>query len=200
MPRRTTKRKKNDSSMPLEDPQGTTASKPVQPEETQGLPEESREEAVSVDYKESDVDEREPTPAMPVESAHTTPSSVPRGRQEDEESDIFCDDRSDTCFWRDERPKLRSFSEDEAEAEAYFKQYVTSTFHPDDKTADNKIRVIYPLVKPPESITICRYRSGNPPRRCETIGGTATKRASGRCMLRHTTKPGKLVRQKQCFA
>jgi hypothetical protein len=40
----------------------------------------------------------------------------------------------------------RSFSEDEAEADAYFKQYVTSTFHPDDKTADNKIRVIYPLV------------------------------------------------------
>jgi hypothetical protein len=106
-----------------------------------------------VDYNESDVDEHEPTPATPVESAHTTPSPVPRGRQEDEESDIFDDDRSDTFFWRDERPKQRSFSEDEAEAEAYFKQYVTSTFHPDDKTADNKIRVIYPLVKPPESIT-----------------------------------------------
>jgi hypothetical protein len=90
---------------------------------------------------------------MPVESAHTTPSPVPRGRQEEEVSDIFGDDDSDTRFWRDERPKHRSFSEDDAEAEAYFKQYVTSSFHPDDKTADNKIRVIYPLVKPPESIT-----------------------------------------------
>jgi hypothetical protein len=106
--------------MPLEDPQGTTASEPVQPEETQGLPEESREEAVSLDYKESVVDEREPTPTTPVELAHTTPSSVPRGRQEDVESDIFGDDRSDTFFWRDERPKQRSFSEDEAEAEVYF--------------------------------------------------------------------------------
>jgi hypothetical protein len=138
----------------LEDPQGTTVTEPVQPEETQGLPEESQEESVSVDYTESDVDAHEPTPATPVESAHTTPSSAPRRRQEDEESDIFADDRSDTFFWRDERPKQRSFAEDEAEAEAYFKQYVTSSFHQDDKTADDKIRVIYPLVKPPESIAM----------------------------------------------
>jgi hypothetical protein len=129
--------------MPLEDPQETTVTEPVQPEETQGLPERSREGSVSVDYNESDVDEHEPTPATPVESAHTTPSSVPRGRQEDEKSDIFADDRSGTFLWCDERQKQRSFSEDEAEAEAYFKQYVTSSFHPDDKTADNKIRVIF---------------------------------------------------------
>jgi hypothetical protein len=144
MPRRTTKRKKSDSSIPLEAPKENTASEPVQPEETQGLREESREESVSVDYNESDVDEREPTPATPVESAHTTPSPVPRGRQEDDESDMFGDDfneRSDTFLWRDERPRQRLFSEDEAEAEAYFK-YVTSTFHSDDKTADNKIRVM----------------------------------------------------------
>jgi hypothetical protein len=105
MPRRTAKRKNNDSAIPVEDFQGTTAIVPVQPEETQGLPEKSREESGSVDYNESDVDEHEPTPATPVESAHTTPSHVPRGRQEDEESDIFGDDRSDTFCWRDERPK-----------------------------------------------------------------------------------------------
>jgi hypothetical protein len=68
-------------------------------------------------------------------------------------SDIFGDDDYDNRLWRDERPKQRSFSEDEAEAEAYFKQYVTSSFHPDDKMADNKIRVIYPLVNPPAAIT-----------------------------------------------
>jgi hypothetical protein len=76
MPRSTTKRKKNDSSMPLEDPQGTKTSKSVQPEETQGLPEEVREESVNVDYNESDVDEHEPTLATPVESAHTAPPPV----------------------------------------------------------------------------------------------------------------------------
>jgi hypothetical protein len=60
MPRRTTKRKKSDSSIPLEAPKENTSSEPVQPEETQGLPEESREESVSVDYNESDVDEPSP--------------------------------------------------------------------------------------------------------------------------------------------
>jgi hypothetical protein len=111
--------------MPLEDPQGITASEPVQPD--QGLPEESPEESVGVDYKESDVDEREPTPATPVESAHTTPSSVPRGRQEDEESDIFGDDRSDKLFWRDERPKQRSFSEDDAENSTSRVRFIRTT-------------------------------------------------------------------------
>jgi hypothetical protein len=130
----------------------------VQPEETQGLPEESREESVSVDYNESeDVEKRDPAPATPVESTHTTPSPVPRRRQEDEESypsDVDFNEGSDTFLFRDERPRQRSFSEDEAEAEAYFKQYVTTTFHPDDKAADNKIRVIYPLVtQPPAPIT-----------------------------------------------
>jgi hypothetical protein len=53
--------------------------------------------------------------------------------------------------------RQRSFSEDEEEAEAYFKKYVTTTFHPDDKTADKMIRVIYPLVTQPPGkfITAC---------------------------------------------
>jgi hypothetical protein len=100
MPRKTTKRKNSDSSIPLEAPQETTASEPVQPEEAQGLPKEYREESISVDYNEpEEVDERDPTPATLVESAHTTPSSVPRGRQEDEESDLFganFNEKSDT--------------------------------------------------------------------------------------------------------
>jgi hypothetical protein len=113
-----------------------------------------------VGYEASaEVEEHDPTPATPVESAHTTPSSEPRRRQEDEESDPFdvdFDEASDPFSFRDdERPRQRSFSEDEAEADAYFKQYVTTPFHPNDKAADNKIRVIYPLVtQPPESITI----------------------------------------------
>jgi hypothetical protein len=154
-----TKRRKSDSSVPLEVPQETTASEPVQPEETHGSPDKSREESVIVDYNESaEVEERDPTPATPVESSHTTPSSVPRRRQEDEESDPFdvdFNEESDIFSFRDERPRQRSFSEDEAEADAYFKKYVTTSFHPNDKTADNKIRVIYPLVtQPPEPITI----------------------------------------------
>jgi hypothetical protein len=80
MPRKTTKRKNSDSSIPLEAPQETTASEPVQPEEPQGLREESREESISVDYNKSEeVDERDPTPATPVESAHTTPPPAPGG-------------------------------------------------------------------------------------------------------------------------
>jgi hypothetical protein len=151
MPRKTTKRKNIDSSIPLEAPQETTASEPVQPEETQVFIEKSREESISVDYNESEeVYERDPTPTTPVESAHTSPSPVPRGRQEDEESEQFGAD-----FQESDRPRQRSFSEDEAETEAYFKKYGTTTFHPDDKTADKKIRVIYPLVTQPlASITV----------------------------------------------
>jgi hypothetical protein len=47
----------------------------------------------------NDVDELDPTPATPVESAHTNPSSGPQRRQEDEESDPF-----DVDF--DESPEL----------------------------------------------------------------------------------------------
>jgi hypothetical protein len=151
MPRRTSKRKNSDSAIPVDDIQETTET-PVQPEEFQ-------EELVRVNNNEAeDAYEPDPTPATPVESAHTTPSPVPRRRQEDEESypsDVDYDEGSDIFSIRDERPQQRSFSEDEAEADAYFKQYVTSTFHPDDKTADNRIRVIYPLVtQPPTAITI----------------------------------------------
>jgi hypothetical protein len=107
----------------------------------------------------TEVEEHDPTPAPPVESAHNTPSSKPRRWLEDEESDPFdvdFDEGSDPFIFRDdERPRQRSFSEEKAEADAYFKQYVTTSFHPDDKVADNKIRVIYPMVtQPPESITI----------------------------------------------
>jgi hypothetical protein len=77
------------------------------------------------------------------------------GGKELDPFDVDFDEGSDPFSFRDERPKQRSFSEDEAEAEAYFKQYVTTSFHPNDKTADNKIRVIYPLVTQlPEPITI----------------------------------------------
>jgi hypothetical protein len=45
--------------------------------------------------------------------------------------------------------------EDEAEADEYFKQYLTASFHPINMTADNSVRVIYPLVaQSPNSITI----------------------------------------------
>jgi hypothetical protein len=97
-----------------------------------------------------------------VESAHTTPSSEPRRRQEDEESDPFdvdfnesSDDELLFLYRDDERQRQRSFSEDESEADAYFKQYVTTSFYPDDKATDNTIRVIYPLVtQPPDAITV----------------------------------------------
>jgi hypothetical protein len=177
----------------------------VQHEETQGFIEESWEESISVDYNESEeVDEHEPTPATPVESAHTTPSPVPRGRQEDEEPEQFGADfqESDPFSRWDERPRQRSFSEDEADAEAYFMKYVTTTFHPDDKTADKKIRVIYPLVtQPPASITVQTVPNLSAQERQSVTKVrdhrlTATKRASGRCMLRHTTKPSERVRLK----
>jgi hypothetical protein len=116
----------------------------VQPEETQGIPDESWEEFKKVGREASaGVDEHDPTPATPVKSAHTTPSSEPRRRQEDEESDPFdvdFDESPDPFTYRDdERQRQRSFSEDEAEADAYFKQYVTTSFYPDDKTADNTL-------------------------------------------------------------
>jgi hypothetical protein len=108
------------------------ASEHVQPEETQGIPDESREESTNVGYEASaEVEEHDPTPTTPVESAHTTLSSEPRRRQEDEESDPFDVDfvkGSDPFIFRDdERPRQMSFSEAEAEADAYFKQYVTTS-------------------------------------------------------------------------
>jgi hypothetical protein len=146
MTRKTAKRQKNDSSIPLELSLETTATEPVQPEETQGIPDDSREESTNMGREASaEVEEHDPTSATPVESAHTTPSSEPRRRQEDEESDPFDVDfnkGSDPFIFRDdERPRQRSFSEEEAEADAYFKQYVKTSLHPDDKAADNKIRV-----------------------------------------------------------
>jgi hypothetical protein len=132
----------------------------VQREETQSIPDESREDSMNVGRGASpEVEEHDPTPATPVESAHTTPASEPRRRQDDAESDPFdvdFDESADPFTYRDdERPRQRLFPEDEAEADAYFKQYVTTSFYPDDKAADNTVRVIYPLVtQPPNSITI----------------------------------------------
>jgi hypothetical protein len=90
MPRETAKQRQSDASVPVEVPRETTVSEPVQPEETQGIPEESREESANVGYEASaEVEEHDPTPKTPVESAHTNPLSEPRRRQEDEESDPF---------------------------------------------------------------------------------------------------------------
>jgi hypothetical protein len=127
MTRKTAKRRKSDSSVPLEVPRETTASEPVQPEETQGIPDESRKESTHVGREASaGVEEHDPTPATPVESAHTTPSSEPRRRQDDEESDPFDVDFDESpdrfTYPDDEYQRHRSFSEDEAESDAYFKQ------------------------------------------------------------------------------
>jgi hypothetical protein len=74
----TAKRKKSDSSVPLEVPRETTASEPVQPEKPQGIPDDSREESTNVGREASaEVEKHDPTPVTPVESAHTTPSSEP---------------------------------------------------------------------------------------------------------------------------
>jgi hypothetical protein len=94
-----------------------------------------------------------------VESAHTNPSSEPRRRQDDEKSDPFdvdFDESPEPVAFQDDEPRRReSISEDEAEADAYFKQYVTTSFYPDHKAADNAVRLIYPLVtQSPDSITI----------------------------------------------
>jgi hypothetical protein len=140
------KRQKNDSPVPLELSLETTASEPVQLGETQSVPDKSQEESSNMGREASaDVDEHDPTLATPVESAHTTPPSKPRRRQEDEESDPFYvdfDEDSDPFILRDdERPRQRSFSEEEGEADAFFKQYVTT--------------VTYPLVtRPSDSITV----------------------------------------------
>jgi hypothetical protein len=82
MTRKTAKRRKSDSSVPLEIPRDIKASEPVQPEETQGILDESREEFANVGREAfAEVEEHDPTPAMPVESAHTTPSSEPYGKR-----------------------------------------------------------------------------------------------------------------------
>jgi hypothetical protein len=91
-----------------------------------------------------------------VESTPSTPSFEPPRRQDDEESDPFDVDFDEMSMSRDNEPRRQdSISEDEAEADAYFKKYVMASFHPDDMTADNAVRVIYPLItKPPDFITI----------------------------------------------
>jgi hypothetical protein len=82
MTRKTAKRKKGAFEAPLEVPQETTASEPVQPEETQSIPNESRVDSMNVGRgASSEVEEHDPTPGTPVESAYTTPSSEPRRRQ-----------------------------------------------------------------------------------------------------------------------
>jgi hypothetical protein len=97
MTRKTTKRQKNDSPVPLELSRETTASEPVQPGETQGIPDKSREESTNVGHEAS----------AKVEEHDPTPSSEPRRRQEDEESDHPLADnivRSSINFIRHSRP------------------------------------------------------------------------------------------------
>jgi hypothetical protein len=148
MARRTTKRKNSDSTLPVEETQGNTVTEPVQPEEPQ------EEVGGGDDIEAENAFEADSTPATPVDSAHTTPSPAPRRQQDDDEFDLDYEEGSDEFPIRYERPRERSLSEDVAEADAYFKQYVTSTFHPDDHTVDNRIHVIYPLVtQPPTAIT-----------------------------------------------
>jgi hypothetical protein len=60
MTRKTARRRKSESSVPLEVPRETTASEPVQTEETQGIPDVSREKSVNMGREEHD-----PTPATP---------------------------------------------------------------------------------------------------------------------------------------
>jgi hypothetical protein len=57
---------------------------------------------------------------------------------------------------REENPRRQdTSSEDEAEADKYFKQYLTASFHPVDMMADYSVRVIYSMVaQPPDSNTI----------------------------------------------
>jgi hypothetical protein len=150
MARRATKRKISDSTGPIGETPENTVTEPVQPEEPQ-------EEVEGRDNTEAEnAFGADSTPATPVESAHTTSSPAPRRQQDDEdEPDLDYEEGSDEGSIRYERSRERSLSEDRAEADAYFTQYVTPTFHPDDKMADDRIRVIYPLVtQPPTAITI----------------------------------------------
>jgi hypothetical protein len=149
MARRTTKRKNSDSTLPVEETPENTATEPVQPEEPQ---EELEGREDNEAGKASGADS---TPATPVASAHTTSSLAPRRQEDDDELYLDYEEGSDDGPIQYERPRERSLSEEVAEADAYFTQYVTSTFHPDDNLADNRIRVIYPLVtQPATAITI----------------------------------------------
>jgi hypothetical protein len=80
----------------------------------------------------SDVENRDSTPATPVESIHTIPPSEPPKRQDDEKSDPFDVDFDESpvisVIREDEPRRPDSISEDEAEADEYFKKYVTAPF------------------------------------------------------------------------
>jgi hypothetical protein len=124
----------------------------------------------------TDIEKRDSAPATTAESIHTTSSYEPPKEQYDK-------DLSHVEF--DESPVVTLSHEDESEADKYFKQYLTASFHSVDVTADNFVRVIYPLVaQPPDSITVQEVpnlmaQERNSSTRCVTIAGLVIKRPSG---------------------
>jgi hypothetical protein len=130
MTRKTAKRKKGASEAPSEVPRETTTSEPVQPEETQSIHSKSRVDSTNVGRGASpEVDEHDSTPTTP----HTTPSSEPRRRQDDEESDPFGVDFDASpepfAFRNDEPRRHESISEDEAEADVMYDVVYTQKQH-----------------------------------------------------------------------
>jgi hypothetical protein len=92
----------------------------------------------------TDFEKRDSAPTTPAESIHTSPKD-----QYDEESedpfDVNFDESPVIPLSREEDPRRQDTShEDEAEADKYFKQYLTASFHPVNITADNYVRVIFP--------------------------------------------------------
>jgi hypothetical protein len=67
-------------------------------------------------------EKRDSTPATPVESTSSTPSFEPPRRQDDEESDPFDVNFDENPGIFNEPRRQHSISEDEAEADAYFKK------------------------------------------------------------------------------
>jgi hypothetical protein len=121
----------------------------VQPEETQGFLRGFCTNSLNIVRESStDIEKRDSAPATPAESVHTTPTYEPPKEQYDEDPVMPLN--------REEDPRRQDTShEDEAEADKYFKQYLTASFHPVDIRADNSVRVIYPMVaQPADPITI----------------------------------------------
>jgi hypothetical protein len=180
----------------------------VQPEETQSILDEPREDFMNVGRGASpEVEEHDPTPATPVESAHTTPSYQSRRRQDDFDVDVDVDidfDESPELFtYRDDEcSRQRSISEDEAEADACFKQYVTTLFYPDDKAGQYGPRDIsVGVTQPPDSITIQSVPNMMAQERKSTIiVEPVIKPAFGLCTRLHTIRQSARIKHKPIFA
>jgi hypothetical protein len=77
-------------------------------------------------------------------SIHTTPTYEPPNEQYDEESedpfDVDFDKSPVIPLSQEEDPRRQDTNqEDQAEADKYFKQYLTASLHPDDIMADNSV-------------------------------------------------------------